>query len=321
MHATSPVPDRVLVTGGAGFIGTHLVRGLLDRRPDAVVTVLDDFSSGFESEVLRDPRVRLLRGDVADHGVLERAFEDGPAWVFHLAALFANQNSVEHPEADLRTNGLGILATLEFARRRGVRRFVYASSSCIYRPSAEPYTEDMPFQPETPYGITKFLGEQYAEFFHSYHRLPASIVRYFNVYGPGDRPGPYRSVIPNFFARAFAGLPLTVTGDGSETRDFTFVDDVVAGTIAAAATDAAVGGIFNLGTGRETPIRALAEEINRLAGNRAGIETVPRRSWDGITRRVADISRARRVIGYEPATPLTSGLAATGEWFRTRGAG
>ena len=319
MNATSAaahVPVHVLVTGGAGFIGTHLVTALLADHPDVRITVIDDFSSGFPHPVLDDPRVRVLRGDVASPDVLDAAFEHPPQWVFHLAALFANQNSVEHPEEDLHTNGHGILRALEWSRRAGVRRFVYASSSCIYRPSSDPYTEDMPFRPETPYGITKFLGEQYAEFFHAYHRLQTVVVRYFNVYGPGDRPGAYRSVIPNFLERAFRGEALTITGDGTETRDFTYVGDIVAGTIAAARTEAAIGGIFNLGTGRETPMLRLAQEINAAAGNAAGIEFVPRRAWDGISRRVASIEKARRVLGYDPRTTLEDGLAATAAWYR-----
>ena len=307
---------RALVTGGAGAIGCNLVRQLLEL--GAEVVVIDDFSSGRRANIVDlDGEFRLLQGDVADVDLLDRAFADGVDFVFHLAALFANQNSVEHPQDDLHTNGLGTLRLLEKASAQQVGRFVYASSSCVYGGRSEMLEEDLPAVPDTPYGITKVLGEQYARFFAHQHGLPTAVLRYFNSYGPGELPGRYRNVIPNFFALAAAGEPLPITGTGEETRDFTYVDDIVLGTLLAAVVKGAEGGVYNLGTGAETRIVDLAERINAIAGNDAGIELVPRRDWDQIPRRCASIDRARSELEYRPGVGFDEGLGRYWQWYIT----
>ena len=305
---------RVLVTGGAGAIGSNLVRQLV--KLGASVVVIDDFSSSSPDNLADiNNMIGLVRGDLADDRLLGAAFAGGIDYVFHLAAFFANQNSVEHPQDDLHTNGLATLKLLERAAACGVQRFVFASSSCVYGGSASVLSEDMSLAPDTPYAITKVLGEQYAQFFAHQRGLSIAVLRYFNSYGPGEMPGRYRNVIPNFFALAAKGKPLLITGTGEETRDFTFVGDIVAGTLLAAVQDAADGKTFNLGTGRETSIGYLAEAINSIVGNEAGIERVARRKWDQIPCRCADIERARALLHYQPEVGLDEGLRRYWSWY------
>jgi UDP-glucose 4-epimerase len=308
---------RVLVTGGAGAIGNNVSRQLV--RLGAEVVVIDDFSSS-SLDNLADiaDMIKIVEGDVASDDVLDIAFSSGLEYVFHLAALFANQNSVEHPREDLQTNGFGTLRLLQKAVEYGVRRFVFASSSCVYGRRGEVLDEGMVLAPDTPYGMTKVLGEQYAQFFARQNGLPVAILRYFNSYGPGEMPGLYRNVIPNFFARAVEGKALPITGTGEETRDFTFVEDIVRGTLLAATREQAQGEIFNLGTGCETRIDDLAEQINSIVGNSAGIERVSPRIWDHIAKRCARIDKAKEELLYNPIVELEEGLTRYWSWYAER---
>jgi nucleoside-diphosphate-sugar epimerase len=243
----------------------------------------------------------------------------GVTVVYHLAALFANQNSIDHPHRDLEVNGLGTLKLLELARDVGVDKFVFASSGCsVYGSKAPlPLTEDfVSLDLDTPYQITKLLGELYCNFFHHYYSVPVVRARFFNVYGPGEVPGQYRNVIPNFIYRAMRHEPLTVTGTGEETRDFTFVEDVVDGLLRLGARPEAVGEAVNLASGRETTVNYLAEYINGAIGNPAGVQYTSRRDWDQIVRRRASVDKARSLVGYEPKVAMSDGLDRTIAWFR-----
>lgn len=312
---------RVLVTGGAGFMGRNLA-GALSRV--AAVTIVDDLSSGVDDlssgaslESKGAPGVEFVNGSIGDDAVLGRLFENRYDVVFHLAALFANQNSVDHPEEDLAVNGLGTLKLLGAAARHVAGRVVYTSSSCVYGNLPPPAREDrISLEPDTPYAATKLLGELYCRFFQKHYSLPTVIVRCFNVYGPGDYPGMYRSVIPNFIYRAMSKQPLSITGSGEESRDFTYVDDITEGLLLAGTVPEAAGDVFNLGAGKETRVIDLAAMVNRLCGSPAGGSLVPRRDWDDISRRRASIARAKRVLGYRPKVGLEQGLAATVQWFR-----
>lgn len=309
--------STVLVTGGAGCIGSNLAKALAAQGA-AHVLVLDDLSSASRWNIPDHPAVRFAHGSVLDDEALRGAFAEKPDYVYHLAALFANQNSVDHPEQDLMVNGLGTLKVLQFAHLAGVRRFVYASSGCSVYGSAAPLPlrEDfVSIDLDTPYQITKLLGELYCNFFFHYYKVPVVRARFFNVYGPGEIPGRYRNVIPNFLYWAMRREPLPITGTGEETRDFTYVDDVTQGLLAAGVADGAVGEAMNLASGREVTVAHLAGLINELTGNPAGVRYLPRRSWDKITRRCAAVEKAGRLLGYRPATDFDAGVRTTWEWF------
>jgi len=307
---------RVLVSGGAGAIGGNLCRALAEA--GAEVTILDDFSSAETWNAPQHAAIRLCTGDILDEKARRNAFAMRPDIVFHLAAFFANQNSVEHPEQDLMTNGMGTLRMLE-SSRESCARFVYASSGCsIYGDSPLPLREEfVSTHLRTPYQITKMLGELYCNFFFHHYQLPVVKARLFNSYGPGEIPGAYRNVIPNFIYLALKGLPLPITGTGEETRDFTFTDDIVDGLLRAGANDHAVGDEFNIASGVETRVTDVAATINRLTGNSAGVTYVRRRAWDTKSRLLASIGKAEALLGYRPQTRFEDGIARTVDWFRT----
>ena len=307
--------EPCLVTGGAGAIGSNLVGALV--RAGARVTVLDDLSSGSAANLAAFPMATLVTGDVGNPADVRRAFAGNPRFVFHLAAQFANQNSVEHPVRDCTTNALGTLHVLEAARgQRDLARFVYASSSCVLGHQDGELHEGLPTMPDTPYGASKLAGEIYTLMYRRLYGLPTSVVRYFNVYGPGERPGPYRNVLPNFVQRALRGAPLVITGTGDETREFVFVEDAVRGTILAATHPAALGELFHIGSGAVRTIRALAESVRQVVGDHVAIEYAPRRGWDSILARRTRFTKAATMLGYAPEVSFEDGLARTVAWIR-----
>ena len=305
--------SEILVTGGAGFIGSNIVRQLSQKN---TVTVVDDLSEG-HAENLEGLKVDLIKEDVRNTEFLERLFQEKKfGKVFHLAASFANQKSIDFPTQDLEINGLATLHLLEQCAKHKVKKFVYASSSCIYGPVKGEMAEELKPMPETPYAITKLLGEHYTQFYHDFHNLDATIVRYFNVYGPCEYPGPYRNVMPKFLSLALQGKALTVTGTGEETRDFTFVEDAAKATILASEKPGAKGQAINIGTGKPTRIIDLANEVNKVAGNKAAVQFAPQRNWDHVKHRLAKVERMKSVLGFVPKTTLQEGVGKTAEWFR-----
>lgn len=280
------------------------------------MVVIDNLSSGYEWLLLDDPRLRLVRRDVCDFLDLDLAI-DTPL-VFHLAAFFANQNSIDHPLDDLRTNGLGTLSALMWSARNRARRFVYASAGCSIAGHEVDgqIREDTPVSMhlDTPYQITKALGEFYCNYFGA-QQLEAVSCRFFNSYGPGEVPGRYRNVVPNFIWRALHGEPLIITGTGAETRDFVYVDDLVDGLLAGALTPSARGEAFNLGTGFSTRIIDLAEMVVKACRSTSRIEFGPRRSWDRSLHREADNGKAKRVLGFAPTVSVREGIERTVDWF------
>lgn len=308
----------VLVTGGAGAIGGNLVRSLSDLETKRII-ILDNLSSAYEWNVPKGDKIQFIQGDILDEERLRLAFKGKPEVVYHLAAHFANQNSVDNPETDLMVNGMGILKVLQYSHLVGVERFVYASSGCgIYGlDSKMPFEEhDVSISLHTPYQVTKMLGELYTNYFHNLYGLPIVNARFFNSFGPGEVPGKYRNVIPNFFYWAMNGMPLPITGTGDETRDFTYVGDIVNSLVAMAYYDEAVGEAFNIGSGQETRIGDLAVWINELTGNKGGIIYRPRRDWDKKSRLLSSIDKARRILHYEPSMKFKEGLEYTFNWFQ-----
>jgi len=309
---------KVLVTGGAGAVGSNLVKELV--RLDSTVIVLDNLSSGYAWNLPNNPNLLFIKGDVTNDIDLKRVFSEKPDIIFHLAAFFANQNSVDYPEKDLKTNGFGTLKLLEYAKIYGkLERFVYASSGCSIYPSDAP----MPYKEElvnmymtTPYQITKMLGELYCNYFWKIQKVPVVKARFFNSYGPGEVPGQYRNVIPNFIYWAMLGLPLPVTGTGNETRDFTYVGDIVDGLLRMGYFEEAIGEEMNLAAGREIKIKYLADTINNLVGNEAGINFKPRRAWDTKKRMLASNEKAKELIGFQVTHDFEDGLKEAIKWFK-----
>jgi nucleoside-diphosphate-sugar epimerase len=309
--------STILVTGGAGSIGGNLCKKLLLLGAKKVI-ILDNLSSSYEWNIPEAPEIMFVEGDILDDAILKRIFKEKPAYVFHLAAHFANQNSVDNPEKDLLINGLGILKVLQFAHLVGVKRFVYSSSGCgVYGlESKMPFEEhDVSIHLHTPYQVTKLLGELYTNYFHNLYELPIVNARFFNSYGPGEVPGKYRNVIPNFFYWAMKGQPLPITGDGTETRDWTYVGDIVNGLLAMGVKEKAIGEAFNLGASKEQRVIDMANTVNRLTSNKAGIQYKERRDWDVKTRLLSCITKAEKILEYKPKMKFDNGLKETHKWF------
>jgi nucleoside-diphosphate-sugar epimerase len=233
---------NILVTGGAGAIGGNLCRKLSEMNAQKVI-ILDDLSSSYDWNIPKAENIVFVKGNILNDEMLKRVFKEKPDYVFHLAAHFANQNSVDNPEKDLMINGIGILKVLQYAQLVELKRFVYSSSGCgVYGlDSKMPFEEhDISISLHTPYQVTKLLGELYTNYFHNLYNMPIANARFFNSYGPGEVPGKYRNVIPNFFYWAMKGIPLPITGKGTETRDWTYVSDIVDGMVAMGVEEKAI---------------------------------------------------------------------------------
>jgi UDP-glucose 4-epimerase len=310
---------RIAVTGAAGFIGSHLADRLALRNE---LVLIDDFSVGRRENLAAlsaHPRVRIARADVGDRSLLEELFA-GVDLVFHLA-ISCLRTSLGNPELSHDVNAGGSLAVCLAARRCGVRRLVYVSSSEVYG-SAEtaPMSEAHPLRPTTVYGASKLAGELYALAHWRTWRFPVCVVRPFNTYGPREPySGARAEVIPRFALRLLAGSAPVIYGDGSQTRDFTYVDDTVDGIVRAAACDALVGDVVNVARGGEVSIAEIAAELARLVGRSdLAPEREAARPGD-VQRHCADIAKARSLLGFEPRVDLASGLARTLEWLRAEG--
>lgn len=313
--------SHVLITGGLGAIGSCLARTILTRDP-ASLTIIDDFSSSSPDltlDIVADQRVTHLRRSIVNDECLRHAFLERPQdVVFHLAANFAHQSSLEHPVVDCEVNSLGTAKVLEYARKASVKKFVFASSSCVYGNATSYAVTNTSYHLDTPYAINKLHGEFLVKFYHEHHGMDTVILRYFNSFGPGELPGQYRNVIPNFFARSMQGLPLFVLGDKQTSRDFNFVQNTANGTLKAAESSMSKGKIYNIGSGHEVTILKLAELINAITQNTAGIEFKPSRLWDTIKNRCADISLTKEELGYEPVVNFEAQLRRTHDWLLTQ---
>jgi UDP-glucose 4-epimerase len=308
-----------LVTGGAGFIGSHLVEAL--TRAGGRVRVLDDFSTGLRENLAHvAPAPEVIDGDVADAAAVGRAVQ-GAEVVFHLAALASVQKSVEAPAETHRVCATGALTVLDAARRHGVRRVVYAASSSAYGlPQGDVQTEDEPLRPLSPYAAAKLAGELYCQAFTESFGLETVRLRFFNIFGPRQRAdSPYSGVIALFAAALAAGRTPTVFGDGLQTRDFTYVTDVVQALTRAAEAPNVSGQVYNIGAGRNVSLLDLIVALNRLLGVNVVPRHDPPRVGD-VRHSRADVSRARRDLGYEPRVAFEDGLAETLRWLRRPGA-
>jgi UDP-glucose 4-epimerase len=308
---------RILVTGGAGFIGSHLAEALVAR--GHLVRVLDNFSSGNRANLrqVKDD-VEVLKGDGADPRAARRAMK-GIEVVYHEAAIPSVARSVDDPARSHRANATTTLEVLVAARDAGVRRFIYASSSSIYGDSARlPKRESMPPQPLSPYAVGKLVGEHYLSVFASLYGMETLSLRYFNIFGPRqDVSSPYSGVISLFTSALLAGRTPVIYGDGLQSRDFTYVDNVVDANLKALSARGLRGQVVNVATGRRTDLRELLRLLAAEIGRPARARHLPARKGD-VRHSVADISAARRMLGYAPRVDFGTGLRRTVDWYRTR---
>jgi UDP-glucose 4-epimerase len=302
---------KTLVTGGAGFIGSNLVRRLvLDGHQ---VTVLDNLSSGY-SQNLRGISARLVEGDVRNQDMVAEAMQEIEV-VFHLAASVGNKRSIDSAIQDAEVNVIGTVRLLEAARRVGARKFVTSSSAGIFGElKTLPIREDHPIEPDTPYGASKLCAEKETLAYGKLYNLETVCLRYFNVYGPNQRFDAYGNVIPIFAFRMLRGEPLTIFGDGEQTRDFVNVMDVVRANLGAA--NPGVRGAFNIGSGSRVTINDLVRKLKNASDINPILEFGPSRAGD-VRDSLADISAAERAFGFAPSVGLDAGLRQYMAWART----
>jgi UDP-glucose 4-epimerase len=306
---------KTVITGGAGFIGSALARALVARGDD--VSVLDNFSSG-KRENLQDlaGSLAVVEGDILDAGLLDRVFA-GAEVVFHEAAIPSVPRSLAAPVASHNANATGTLSVLEAVRRCQVRRVVYAGSSSAYgEPPSLPVVETMAPAPLSPYAVSKLAGEHYCRVYARVFGVQAVILRYFNVFGPRQDPNSqYAAVIPRFITAALDGLPPTVYGDGEQSRDFCFIDNVVAANLCAADAEGASGRVFNIACGTGTSLNRVLALLGEALGRPVSARHEPARAGD-VRHSLADISQAKAVLGYTAAVDFPTGLQRTLAWFR-----
>ncbi|MDL1894981.1 NAD-dependent epimerase/dehydratase family protein [Anaerolineae bacterium CFX7] len=309
---------KILVTGGAGFIGSNLVDALAARETDEII-VADDFSSGKRENVAQhasNPRVRVAELDIRNKDAV-RAIMRGVDAVYHLAVQCVRV-SIRDPYLVHDVNATGTLHLLTAALDENIKRFVYCSSSEVYGTATRvPMDEEHPPAPTTPYGASKLAGEVYARSFFLTYGLPVTVVRPFNTYGPREHfEGPYGEVIPKFVVRALNDAPLVIFGDGTQTRDFTEVSDTVRGLCMAGECDALVGDVVNIARGQEVSVATLAQIVlDTLPESKSVIEHQAPRPGD-VLRHYADITKARRVLGFEPRSALREGVKRYVDWLR-----
>ena len=305
-----------LVTGGAGFIGSHIAEALARR--GGQVRVVDNLSTGNRHNLSHLPDVEFLEGDLADLDVARRAVANVD-YVLHQAAIPSVPRSIQDPIESNRSNIDATVNLLLAARDAGVKRVVYASSSSVYGNTPTlPKREDMPPAPLSPYALQKLVGEQYATMFSELYGLSTVTTRYFNVFGPRQDPSsPYSGVISLFIHALLEGRSPTIFGDGEQTRDFTYVTNVVDGILRACQTPAATG-VFNIAVGTRTSLNQLFQILRGIVGSNVEPVYGPPRTGD-VRDSQADLTRAKTILGYEPTVSLTDGLTRTVEWYRAQG--
>jgi nucleoside-diphosphate-sugar epimerase len=322
---------KILVTGGAGFVGGNLVRRLLTQ--DAgTIHIVDNLLSSDRRNIPQDRRVSFTEGSIADDGLLARLLDEYD-YIFHLCTYHGNQSSINDPIADHDNNLITSLKLFERIKAfHRLKKLVYSGAGCAVAEKtyaqalATPENAPISLEMDSPYSISKIVGEFYAVYYFNRHGLPAVRARFQNVYGPGEILGAgrwrgtpatvWRNVIPTFVYRALQGESLPVQGGGEASRDFVFVEDIVEGLLLC-ATKGLPGDVYNLASGKETTILDLAQRINEMTGNHAPLELQPRRDWDHSGKRFGSPEKARRQLGFEAHVPLDQGLRLTIEWTKS----
>lgn len=309
--------QKALITGGAGFIGSHLSKRLV--RDGWKITIVDNLSTGDKkniADILKDKNVTFLKFDINDTKKLTKAMKGIPV-VFHLAAVPSVPRSIAKPLDSHRANIDGTFSVLMAARDAKVKRVVYSASSSAYGETPTlPKHEDMPPAPISPYGLQKWVGEKYTLLFDKYFGVEGVALRYFNIYGPHQNPdSPYSAAIPKFIRAMQSGKAATIHGDGTSTRDFTYIDDAVEANVLAATVHDARGHLFNVARGEQVSINELVKTINQVLGTSIAPIHGPGRAGD-IQHSLADISKARSILGYDPKISLNEGVRRTVESMR-----
>lgn len=320
----------ILVTGGAGFVGSNLVRYLLGLEAGSI-HVVDNLLSSERDNIPADPRVRFTQGSIASDRILAE-LDDDYDYIFHLSTYHGNQSSIHNPLADHENNLLTTLKLLERIKDfKRLKKLVYSGAGCAVAEKtyddAQATPEDAPISVnfDSPYSISKIVGEFYLVYYHNHHGVPAVRARFQNVYGPGEILGAgewrgtpatvWRNVTPTFIYKALKGQSLPLEGEGLTSRDFVFVEDIVRGLLAC-AEKGAPGDVYNLASGVETTIRQLADTINELTGNSAPLLFLPRRDWDHSGRRFGSTEKSKRELGFTAQVGLRQGLERTVDWTR-----
>jgi nucleoside-diphosphate-sugar epimerase len=305
-----------LITGGAGFIGSNIAKRLV--REGESVRIIDNFSTGKRDNIdeIKD-RIDLIEGDIRDAETVLRAAKDID-FIIHQAALPSVPRSIKDPITSNDVNVTGTLNLLNAAKNSKIKRFVYASSSSVYGDTPIlPKREDMPPNPQSPYAVTKLTGEYYCSVFYKVYGLPTVSLRYFNVFGPYQDPeSQYAAVIPKFINAVLHHNSPAVYGDGEQSRDFTFIDNVVDANILSCKNDRSSGRVFNIACGNRYTLNRLLTEISYLTGNKVNTQFIEPRAGD-IRHSQADITNARELIGYRPKIDFREGLKRTVEWFKS----
>lgn len=307
-----------LVTGGAGFIGSNIVARLVEEE-GSKIKVLDDFSTGKRENLSNFlDRIELIEASIMNFDIVKKALE-GVDYCFHQAALPSVARSIEAPLASNEINITGTLNILIAAKELGVKRVIYASSSSVYGDTPVlPKREDMPLSPLSPYAVTKLTGEKYCHLFYTIYGLETISLRYFNVFGPNQDPAStYAAVIPKFITAMIKGKEPIIYGDGGQSRDFTFIDNVVEANIRATKATAGLGGTFNIACGQRVTINELVKDLTKILN--VNIKPIHSDARTGDVRHsLADISNAQNCLGYEPKVGFEEGLRFTVEWYKNK---
>lgn len=319
----------LLVVGGAGFVGSNLVKLILKNSPKVHIEVVDNLLSAERSNLPEDPRVHFIEGSIADDAILDK-LTDRFDYIFHLATYHGNQSSIHDPLADHDNNTLTTLKLFEKIKGfTKLKKVVYSSAGCsvakktFEEAEASKEVDTVCLDMDSPYSISKIIGEFYAKYYHKQHKLPVVRARFQNVYGPGEVLGAgkwrgtpatvWRNVLPTFVYKALKGLPLPLENEGIATRDFIYVEDIARGLIAC-ALHGNPDEVFNLATGKEITIRHLAEQINALTKNHAGVKLLPKRAWDNSGKRFGCPEKAKKELGFKALWEFDEGLKNTIEW-------
>lgn len=307
---------KILITGGFGALGYNLVKKL-NSDSNNEIHIIDNFSAGTANY---SKSITFTHIDIGNAEKISLFFKNyKPNYIYHLAAHFANQNSVDHPVSDVSTNIIGTINLFEAQKEnKELKKIVYMSSSCVYG-NNKIMTENININPyDTPYAINKYVGELYCKYYSEIHNLPSVCVRIFNSYGPGEMPGSYRNVIPNFIKKALNNEDIIITGTGDETRDFTYVDDTINLIVKLAISKFKTAEVFNGGTGIKTKIKFLAETIIELTKSNSTIIYDEPRDWDHVKNRCSDITKSKMMIGYKPKSEFRKGLMETISWLKEK---